>query len=195
MLLSDLDGFIAGLHCCPELIPPSEWLPLVWGEDDGSAPFDSAEQLDRLAAGVLGHYNAVGTALARRRYEPLLDIDDPDADPLWEAWVDGFTAAMGLRPDAWAALSTSKDQEVAIAAAGLMMLADVDEGAIELPEDVLASLHEEAPGLVGEWARLLYDHVTRAAPRAAAPLRAKVGRNDPCPCGSGRKYKKCCGAN
>jgi hypothetical protein len=23
----------------------------------------------------------------------------------------------------------------------------------------------------------------------------KVGRNDPCPCGSGKKYKKCCGAN
>ena len=37
------------------------------------------------------------------------------------------------------------------------------------------------------------------APRAAAArpeLRAadgqKVGRNDPCPCGSGKKYKKCC---
>jgi SEC-C motif-containing protein len=27
--------------------------------------------------------------------------------------------------------------------------------------------------------------------RRAAP---KIGRNDPCPCGSGRKYKKCCGA-
>jgi preprotein translocase subunit SecA len=24
---------------------------------------------------------------------------------------------------------------------------------------------------------------------------AKTGRNDPCPCGSGKKYKKCCGAN
>jgi len=24
---------------------------------------------------------------------------------------------------------------------------------------------------------------------------AKVGRNDPCPCGSAKKYKKCCGAN
>jgi uncharacterized protein YecA (UPF0149 family) len=24
---------------------------------------------------------------------------------------------------------------------------------------------------------------------------AKIGRNDPCPCGSGKKYKKCCGAN
>ncbi|MCL2493664.1 MAG: SEC-C metal-binding domain-containing protein [Clostridiales bacterium] len=24
---------------------------------------------------------------------------------------------------------------------------------------------------------------------------AKVGRNDPCPCGSGKKYKNCCGKN
>jgi SEC-C motif-containing protein len=30
--------------------------------------------------------------------------------------------------------------------------------------------------------------------RGAAPELAKVGRNDPCPCGSGKKYKKCCGA-
>jgi hypothetical protein len=30
-------------------------------------------------------------------------------------------------------------------------------------------------------------------PRAAAPPSAKVGRNAPCPCGSKRKFKKCCG--
>ncbi len=28
--------------------------------------------------------------------------------------------------------------------------------------------------------------------REAAKARTKVGRNDPCPCGSGKKYKKCC---
>ena len=28
-----------------------------------------------------------------------------------------------------------------------------------------------------------------------APLQKRIGRNDPCPCGSGKKYKKCCGAN
>src|SRR5437867_516432 len=28
----------------------------------------------------------------------------------------------------------------------------------------------------------------------AAPVIQKIGRNDPCPCGSGKKYKKCCGA-
>jgi len=31
-------------------------------------------------------------------------------------------------------------------------------------------------------------------PKPAQRTAAKVGRNDPCPCGSGRKYKKCCGA-
>ncbi|MBR2296811.1 MAG: SEC-C domain-containing protein [Clostridia bacterium] len=37
----------------------------------------------------------------------------------------------------------------------------------------------------------------RRTTRTAQPVRAenKVGRNDPCPCGSGKKYKKCCGAN
>jgi preprotein translocase subunit SecA len=34
---------------------------------------------------------------------------------------------------------------------------------------------------------------SREAPRRMAQRKAKVGRNDPCPCGSGRKYKKCCG--
>jgi uncharacterized protein YecA (UPF0149 family) len=35
-----------------------------------------------------------------------------------------------------------------------------------------------------------------SAPEKAEPIRRdapKVGRNDPCPCGSGKKYKKCCG--
>jgi len=32
-----------------------------------------------------------------------------------------------------------------------------------------------------------------AAAKEPAGLELKVGRNDPCPCGSGKKYKKCCG--
>ena len=32
---------------------------------------------------------------------------------------------------------------------------------------------------------------TQASPQAS-PRSAKIGRNDPCPCGSGKKYKKCC---
>jgi uncharacterized protein len=38
MLLEELDGFIAGLLVCPELIKPSEWLPVVVArEESGTA--------------------------------------------------------------------------------------------------------------------------------------------------------------
>ena len=32
-------------------------------------------------------------------------------------------------------------------------------------------------------------------PIESLPINKKVGRNDPCPCGSGKKYKHCCGKN
>jgi preprotein translocase subunit SecA len=32
-------------------------------------------------------------------------------------------------------------------------------------------------------------------PKKPVTNNSRVGRNDPCPCGSGKKYKKCCGAN
>jgi len=52
--------------------------------------------------------------------------------------------------------------------------------------------------------RMAPSHMANGAPRPAAqnPVNRtvvnggpKIGRNDPCPCGSGKKYKKCCGRN
>jgi len=41
-----------------------------------------------------------------------------------------------------------------------------------------------------------YDAAQKAARTVVAPRSVtKVGRNDPCPCGSGKKYKRCCGAS
>jgi hypothetical protein len=57
----------------------------------------------------------------------------------------------------------------------------------------LAARHGDPDGLLGAERRGGIDapmyHVPPAPVRARAP---KVGRNDPCPCGSGRKYKRCC---
>ena len=41
--------------------------------------------------------------------------------------------------------------------------------------------------------RRLYKKATRQTRRQPAGITGKIGRNDPCPCGSGKKYKKCCG--
>ena len=44
------------------------------------------------------------------------------------------------------------------------------------------------PGLASGWER----RQRQAEPVPVPPARPQIGRNDPCPCGSGRKYKKCC---
>jgi uncharacterized protein len=60
MLLEELDGFVAGLLVCPELIKPSEWLPVVWGSEEGDDPaFDSLDHLNRVLGLVMEHYNDV----------------------------------------------------------------------------------------------------------------------------------------
>ena len=38
------------------------------------------------------------------------------------------------------------------------------------------------------------DEAAQNAPNGQKPISKNIGRNDPCPCGSGKKYKKCCGA-
>ena len=43
----------------------------------------------------------------------------------------------------------------------------------------------------GNW---VYSGQETAAPTTVRRATPKIGRNDPCPCGSGKKYKKCCGA-
>jgi len=57
---------------------------------------------------------------------------------------------------------------------------------------LLDGLHAEEDSLE---ARLQHiEHYDRAhQPRKPYRAHATVGRNEPCPCGSGRKFKKCCG--
>jgi SEC-C motif domain protein len=67
----------------------------------------------------------------------------------------------------------------------------VDFSAYGTEEGVEKVLHEKAEFLRidGQW---LYNREARLGPapyKASAP---KVGRNEPCPCGSGKKYKQCC---
>jgi preprotein translocase subunit SecA len=62
-----------------------------------------------------------------------------------------------------------------------------------------AAIHEEAPSAAALSASAEPQQASAAESRAEAvnlePIRnlgAKVGRNDPCPCGSGKKFKNCC---
>ncbi|WP_308773898.1 preprotein translocase subunit SecA [uncultured Bilophila sp.] len=68
---------------------------------------------------------------------------------------------------------------------------EVEEEAVAAPEPEPMFQHKEQPQ------QLSYSSEPEDLLGAPAQARAenKPGRNDPCPCGSGKKYKKCCGAN
>jgi uncharacterized protein len=199
MLVSELDGFLAGILVCPDLIMPGEWLPLVWGGDEDAEPvFENAHQAEQLVGLVMEHYNATAHDLQSGRYAPVFEVDTRHDDVLWELWIEGFETAMQLRPESWGPLLQS-DEDTRTALAGLILLTRINQGDSGLPDDEIQELTEKAPDLIAAWVEILnawrVSQHLGSQPATPAPSFGKVGRNDPCPCGSGKKYKKCCGLN
>ena len=87
MLLSEFDGFCAGLIVCPEMVPPSEWLPQVWGSD-GVPHFESQQALQDAFDLIMGHYNDVAQSLIPPEFEygPVLDQDQRTDEIFWEIY-------------------------------------------------------------------------------------------------------------
>ncbi|MEW9922379.1 UPF0149 family protein [Marimonas sp. MJW-29] len=204
MLLSEFDGFCAGLIVGPEMVMPGEWLPCVWG--------NSPEHLEDVEAAmdlIMRHYNDVARSLTppAMGYAPLYDEDTRTGEILWESWCCGFERAMRLRPDTWERIVESGDEEAAASVNMMLALYNIAESQSDLPKASVKALTEEAPDLIPNLV-LAIKGWTKSG-RKAAPFpawasanrpqalqkRTKVGRNASCPCGSGRKYKRCCGAN
>jgi len=207
MTLSEFDGFCAGLLVCPDLIMPGEWLQRVWSEDEDAEPvFDDLAEARRLIAMLTDHYNDVATTLHRRQgdYGAIYDVDARHDETLWEIWIEGFAAAMELRPESWAMMARDFDEDTAAALSCMVVLIEIARSESDLPEETIEELTQSAHGLIPGLVETLYDARLRldqgplAAPAAGAAgpvMRGKTGRNEPCPCGSGKKYKKCCGLN
>jgi uncharacterized protein len=205
MLLEELDGFIAGLLVCPELIKPGEWLPIVWGHDGNDSPpaFDNLKHVNRVLGLLMEHYNDVARTLMERpdHYSPLFAVDKRNGDILWELWVEGFEKAVNLRPASWQKLLNA-DPDTATAMRGMRTLIDIAYGDPNMPMTDRDTLIATAPDditrrivVLNDWRLANYRPMHGIDPilRPSFTPANKVGRNDPCPCGSGKKYKKCCG--
>nr|WP_315395498.1 UPF0149 family protein [uncultured Duganella sp.] len=120
---------------------------------------------------------AVHTGLVMRHFEYMRKwmAQDPGSfEPIYEcggawsaeAWTAGFETGMGLDAEGWAPLRAAHPEWFA---------------AFEREGD--------------DWERAVTPAVIKInGHHHPEPVKTvKVGRNDPCPCGSGKKYKKCCG--
>src|SRR4051794_22259106 len=158
MLLSELDGYLAGVLVCPDLILPSEWLPPIWGTGDADAApvFDSAEAVQALVGLIMRHYNALSRDLqrGRGRYVPLFEVDPRHDETLWELWMSGFERAMALRPQSWAKVVNSDDEGAAAALTGTQALIRISSGERDRDGEEQAAVDDltrRAPDLIPPW--------------------------------------------
>lgn len=212
-----LDGFLCGVIVQPVLLAADTWLPHVFDFEGSPMPDDvDASWLDRTKTLILRRHAALQRALNEDGwFDPLIlefDEEHPPAAPEGEAdalaglppvsqalmpWVAGFQHATLCFPD----LAEMPDDAVMAALARLYrhLPAETDEEREVVAtldrEQPLATLDDAIEDLVVAVAdlcdltqeqRYKVDTVKRDAP--------KVGRNDPCPCGSGKKFKHCHGA-
>lgn len=201
MSLEEIDGFFCALVVGPGLVPPSEFLPEVFG---GEIPkFQDMEEAKRITGLLMRHWNGVADAFAKGEvYVPYL-LEDGDGTATANEWAQGFLVGISMRNDAWAPLRD--DEEACVALIPMMAFAFEHDPDPELRPDspIAPESRTELIGLMTLGAKAIYEYfrAARAADvdnyvdtsRYVAQRGPKVGRNDPCPCGSGKKYKRCCG--
>lgn len=97
-MLSDLDGFLTGLAIGPELVMPSEWLPVVWG---GEEPvFADEGEAQAVMGGIFSRYNQILRQVEDGTFEPIFWTAS-DGTVIAADWAEGFVQAVGLWAKAW----------------------------------------------------------------------------------------------
>ena len=183
-------------------ILPERWIAHLW---DDEPVFDDDLQMRIVLAPVINQYNALGVEIDRSLkrletdgivdYRPrFLSGHQKPAHDTVRTWVRGFWKAMTLAPQTWNALIEDERTQVIIQPfIGFFDFGKLEPNEIPGNIDDLLDAHAALiPRMILVLRKLARDQAEKAdAPRR--PRQTKVGRNDPCTCGSGQKYKRCCG--
>ena len=189
--VSELDGFFAALACAPDTIMPSRWMPALWGGEQGMPAWDDLDEARQFTELVMMHYNEVMQAFLEDLYEPVFleRSAEGKTHTIVDEWCEGFLRGLKL----WGHMTT-EDMQVLESCLPPVRLFATEEGFEALKHmaenDILTEQARIEPLI-----RRLYRHFFEQRGQGVQTFIRevpKVGRNDPCPCGSGKKYKRCC---
>jgi uncharacterized protein len=198
MSMEMVDGLFCALIAGPGIVRPNEGISAIWEVsenqgDDAGPVYDSAEQAEYATNLLRRHWNTIAIRLDRNYpHVPVLE-DVPDI-PQGFAWAIGFVRVVSKRIDDWAPRSHEPlFAGFIVALAGLAGRKEIIKGKLSPKEraEIVGILPLAVRTIFNAW-RQRHDPFARPAP--PAPSAYKVGRNEPCPCGSGKKYKRCCGS-
>jgi uncharacterized protein len=207
-------GFLYSVMACPEMIMPSEWSEIVQGD----AVFGDLDEARAVTGARMVLMNWISEHI--RRDLPAIPWDcRPDSEPMrmlegdnnFSRWCRGVTTGHLWLEDIWhqeIEEDSNDDRSLGMALIIFSFFGDrkmaekvVEETARESGaeamtlEETASRFHEFIDQAIIEFAAIGLDYRRMPSPPLPRqPVRSeKIGRNQPCSCGSGRKYKKCCG--
>ena len=188
--VSELDGFFAAVLSGPTVIRFDDWYMMLWGAPEYLPEWRDEQEFERFFRLLLQHMNYVATLLIEYPddFEPLFNEAEVDGEMalIVEDWCFGYMRGMSTG-DGWPDMPEEQQQYLSV----IIMhteedsLLDEDAPLAIDPMETVALIPVAAVHLQQYWRSRRAEFM----PRRAEP---KVGRNDPCPCGSGRKFKQCC---
>jgi uncharacterized protein len=200
-----LDGFLTAFSLLPNPPPPQRWTGLALGAELANAPADEREQ-------AVAWMFRFGTHVAQRvRLDPaehqasvlpefdFLPQDDDETDEQAEArtgmsWSAGAASALALDPTGVTDIMQSESLRTELAPFVLLGRTGASDETAYTRKERLRLMRAAAWGAHRLWKH--YQPIRERGGLRPQPVRVdpSPGRNDPCPCGSGRKFKVCHGA-
>ncbi|MDH3222414.1 MAG: UPF0149 family protein [Gemmatimonadota bacterium] len=212
-------GFLFAVMAAPELIPPSEWVPLIFDDDDPSFADDKEASdvfsalVDMFNAGILGGTEAI-LPVGAFREDPMANLAE---DAPLSQWAQGFIRGFWWLEDVWEPFWNQLSEDLgdywvfiltffASRAGAEEMMEDVEQGATleSTAARVLHIIPEVAADFLEFWQEVYQEQVyprmvqeggTGFTVDVAAVKTGslKAERNAPCDCGSGKAFRECCG--
>jgi len=207
----ELQGFLFAVASSPDLIAPSEWMPFVFG--DHEIEYESLDEAQHVIGELMSVYNDINASVVSGAAalpadcvvfeDGLANLEDHAPVSLWSR---GFLRGHQWLEESWDPYIVDElEDDYAVLLMTLSFFASsslarefCEEARHPSLPEMASTLAQAFPQAVEEYAQLglwirqaiaeaeHHEPETRESP--------KIGRNEPCPCGSGRKYKKCCGA-
>jgi uncharacterized protein len=190
-----LHGFLTSVVSGP-MVMPSEWLPLVFGGDE-AAHWVDLDQASEAMALVMRFYNEILSDLSDddgKRYTVIVDSigEPPDTVDYAGGWCTGYLYGFALRDAEWK--EALGDEELIESFDPILKAAEID-----FDDLIVSSEYERYTDLISILPNCAYEIYSWWQGYLATPVTVrretpKISVNAPCPCGSGKKYKRCCSA-
>lgn len=198
--ISELDGFLTAIVSGPEALVPSRWFPSLWGGAGLEPEWESGGDMQRFLALLFRHMNHIAdTLMERPRDFHAIFLPEEVMERgrfLVEDWCAGYTRAIAVSAAAWQQLPQAERDDLGIITAFSKPehVQEFQHHDREFQRRLAGSVEDAARTLHAYWLARRSTEPARPQQQAPRPAAAapKVGRNEPCPCGSGKKYKKCC---